>query len=67
MYKFITIACIVIMAVMGLLMVVAPKKIAKKSFSENPSKLIIVRIMGAIITIGCVAVLIMIYNMPYLF
>lgn len=67
MYKFIMIACVVLMGIMGILMVIAPKKIAKKSFSESPSKLMIVRIMGAIIAIGCAVVLIMFRNMSYLF
>ncbi|MDE5803720.1 MAG: hypothetical protein K2I22_12465 [Lachnospiraceae bacterium] len=67
MYKFIMYACVIVMGVMGILMAVAPKVVAKKSFSENPSKLMIVRIMGAIIAIGCVVILIMFRNMPYLF
>lgn len=67
MYKFIMYACVIIMGIVGVLMIVAPKKIAKKSFSESPSKLMIVRIMGAIIAIGCIVVLIMFRNMPYLF
>lgn len=67
MYKFIMYACVIVMGIMGILMAVAPKVIAKKSFSENPSKLMVVRIMGAIIAIGCVAILIMFHNMPYIF
>lgn len=67
MYKFIMYACVIVMGIMGILMAVAPKVIAKKSFSESPSKLMIVRIMGAIIAIGCVVILIMFRNMPYIF
>ena len=67
MYKFIMYACVIVMGIMGILMAVAPKVIAKKSFSENPSKLMVVRIMGAIIAIGCVDILIMFHNMPYIF
>lgn len=67
MYKFIMYACVIVMGIVGILMVVAPKKVAKESFSESPSKLMIVRIIGAVIAIGCVAVLIMFHNMPYIF
>lgn len=40
----------------GNLLAVVPQKVAKKSIAENPSKLMVVRILGVLMTVGCAAV-----------
>lgn len=54
MYELVTKAVVIVMAIMGVIMAIAPKAIVKKSLQESKSVLMIVRILGAIIAVGSV-------------
>ncbi len=57
MYELIEIAALAVIAVMGVLAAIIPQKIVKKSIAENPSRLKAVRILGALLAVGCVVVI----------
>ena len=59
MYELVTKAVVIVMAIMGVIMAIAPKAIAKKSLQETKSGLMFVRILGAIIAVGSVVALYM--------
>lgn len=65
MYELIEMACMVVIGIMGILMAVVPQKVAKKSIAENPSKLIVVRILGVLMAVGCAVVLFIIFRYNY--
>lgn len=52
----------IVLGIIGIIMAVAPQKIAKQSVLENPSLLNVVRIMGAIAAIGSIFVLVIMFN-----
>lgn len=62
MYELILKAVVIVMAIMGIIMVIAPKSVAKKSLQESKSGLMVVRILGAIIAIGSVVALLMLFG-----
>lgn len=57
MYELIEMACMVVIGIMGILIAVVPQKVVKKSIVGNPSKLMVVRILGVLMAVGCAAVL----------
>lgn len=65
MYELLEMACMVVIGIIGILMAVVPQKVAKKSIAENPSKLMVVRILGVLMAVGCVAVLFIIFRYNY--
>lgn len=62
MYELIEMVCMVVIGIMGILMAVVPQKVAKKSIAENPSKLMVVRILGVLMAVGCAAVLFIMFH-----
>ena len=52
---------IIVMGIIGMIMLVAPQKLAKESVLKNPSMLRLVRIMGAIAVIGSVFALVLMF------
>lgn len=57
MYYLLETASIAVIAVIGIIMAVAPKAVARKSLRESRSGLIVVRILGIFIALGAAAVL----------
>ena len=62
MYELILKVVVIVMAVMGIIMVIAPKAVAKKSLQESKTGLMAVRILGAIIAVGSVVALLMLFG-----
>ncbi len=66
MYGLVEMACMVVVGIIGILMVAVPQKVSKKYVAENPPKLMMVRILGVLMVIGCVAVFIMMFRYNYM-
>ena len=49
----------IIIGIIGLILAIAPQKIAKQSILEDPSKLRLVRIMGIFVVICCIFALVL--------
>ena len=49
----------IVMGIIGLILAVAPQKIAKQSVLEDPSKLRLVRIIGVFVVICCIFALVL--------
>ncbi len=58
LYTIIKVVCIIVCAIMGLAMAIAPQKVVKKEWRENEAKLKQSRLLGALIVILCVVILI---------
>ena len=65
MYELLEMGCMVVIGIMGSLMAVVPQKVAKKSLAENPSKLMVVRILGVLMAVGCAVVLFIMFRYNY--
>lgn len=61
MYGLVAKGCMVVAMIVGLIMLIAPKKVGKKSLTETPKGTRIVRIYGALLIavgiIGLIAIL----------
>ena len=49
----------IVIGIIGLILAIAPQKIAKQSVLEDPSKLRLVRIMGVFVVICCIFALVL--------
>ena len=49
----------IVIGIIGLILAIAPQKIAKQSILEDPSKLRLVRIMGVFVVICCIFALVL--------
>lgn len=52
----------IVIGIIGLILAIAPQKIAKQSILEDPSKLRLVRIMGVFVVICCIFVLVFMFS-----
>ena len=52
----------IVIGIIGLILAIAPQKIAKQSILEDPSKLRLVRIMGIFVVICCIFVLVFMFS-----
>ena len=49
----------IVIGIIGLILAIAPQKVAKQSILEDPSKLRLVRIMGVFVVICCILALVL--------
>ena len=49
----------IVIGIIGLILAIAPQKVAKQSILEDPSKLRLVRIMGVFVVICCIFALVL--------
>lgn len=52
----------IVIGIIGIILAVAPQKIAKQSVLENPSMLKLIRIIGAVVAIGSIFVIVIMIN-----
>lgn len=57
MYELVENGLMIVMFILGIVMVIAPKLVVKKSMTENKKSLLTSRIIGAVIAIGSAIVL----------
>lgn len=59
MYDLVEMGVVAVLAVIGIVTVIAPRAVVRKSLRESRGRLMIARVLGAAITLGAVAVLLM--------
>ncbi len=59
MYELLQGGSMVIIAILGIIMAISPKSVAKKSMQESKARLIVIRIMGIVAAICAIFALIL--------